>query len=279
MSSDLPHCIVVGAPKAGTTTLCNALARHPDVFMAPKKETHYFNHHFDRGLDWYAGLFRGARTGQIVMEGTPDYAMSNHVDVAMDRMVALLPDVKLIYMVREPVARVESHYIQMLSNVRTVVPYEEAVRRWPEIVETSDYPMIMERLLAKVPEDRIQVLFLDDYAADKSGTHARVLEFLGLPPDGEGLAEMNAQERSHTRENQGIDGDFLAWLRRSRYYNRLNMMVPRGLIERGKHVLRKKIDVDGGLSPDVRARLEDRFRDGWAEFQRRYRASPDPRQE
>ncbi|MCV6585599.1 MAG: sulfotransferase [Marinibacterium sp.] len=267
----LPDCIVIGAPKCGTTTLCNALMRHPQIYMYPKKEIHYFNHHFDRGFDWYKGFFSDAKPGDIIMEGTPDYAMSNHVEQSMARMIALLPQVKVIFMVRDPIARIQSHFVQMISNTGRVMSPSAALERHPEIVETSDYMRIMQVLRHHLPQERILVLFLDDYAADKSATHRRVLQFLGADAGAGPVAAMDAQERSHTREGQGIDGRLLGWMRRQDWYDRVNMRLPRGFVTAGKRVLRRKIEVDEQLDPDLRAALTARLDPRWQAFQARYR--------
>ena len=109
---DLPHAIVIGTPKSGTTTLCGALMRHPDIYMYPKKETHFFNDLFTkRDMAWYKSLFAPAPEGALLMEGTPDYAMSHCVERTSKRIAEHIPDAKLIMMVRDPVDRIESHYV------------------------------------------------------------------------------------------------------------------------------------------------------------------------
>ena len=270
----LPQAIVMGAPKAGTTTLCAALQRHPGIYMYPKKETHFFNDHYDsRGIDWYADHFRDAPQDALVMEGTPDYGMSDCVDRTIQRMTKHIPDVKLIYMVREPVERVESHYVQMLSNARTIVPIDEALRRWPEIVGTSDYSAMMDVVLRHVPADNIHVVFLDDYIADKDLCHARILRFLGVSDGPEALTAMAAQKKLHTRENQGMDGAFLAFARRSRFYDRINMALPNPVIQLGKRLLRRKLDVPSRLPEDKRRKLHAEFAPKWHSFQAKYRSN------
>jgi hypothetical protein len=237
VSAKLPGAIVIGAPKTGTTTLCAALARAPGIWMYPRKETHFFNLRYDRGLDWYAGLFAEAPDGALAMEGTPDYAMSNHVAAALERMRRHVPEARLVYMLRHPIERLESHYVQMVANTRRVVPIADALARWPEIVETSDYARILAQVHRSYPPERVHVLFLEDYRRDARACHGRLLRFLGRPSDAATLDAMEAQEALHRRENQAMDGAVLARLRRLRAYDRLNAKVPAAAIRMGKRLL------------------------------------------
>jgi hypothetical protein len=271
VSTKLPAAIVIGAPKTGTTTLCAALARAPGIWMYPRKETHFFNHHYeDRGPDWYAGLFADAPEGALVMEGTPDYAMSNHVALALERMRRHLPEARLVYMLRHPIDRLESHYVQMVANMRRVVPIEEAIARWPEIVETSDYARILAQVHAAYPPERVHVLFLEDYRSDARACHARLLRFLGVASDARALDAMEAQEALHRREDQAMDRALLARLRRLRSYDRLNARIPAPVIRIGKRLLRRPLQVESRLPEGLRPALEERLLPGWTALRRDY---------
>lgn len=260
----LPDAIVVGAPKCGTTTLCGALALHPGVFMYPRKEIHFFNHHYGRGLGWYGSLFRAAPPGAVVMEGTPDYAMAGHAAEALPRIAGDLPGVRLVYMARDPIARIESHYVQMVANGRRALPLGEALDRWPEVVDTSRYATILGEMAVHVGRERIWVTTLEDYAADPMAVHAGVLRFLGLPADAEALAAMAAQPAAHRRADQGRDGRLLAALRRSRWYDGANRLVPRPLVRLGKRVLRGPVEVEAHWPRGLRERLSAELAGEWA---------------
>ncbi|MEY2436768.1 MAG: hypothetical protein QOF97_1604, partial [Acidimicrobiaceae bacterium] len=75
----LPDWLIIGAPKAGTTTLAAWLGEHPGAYVSPVKEVSYFDLHHERGPDWYAGHFAGAQPHQLVGEATPAYM---YVDTA-----------------------------------------------------------------------------------------------------------------------------------------------------------------------------------------------------
>ena len=67
-----PDFIIIGAQKSGTTWLVDMLRDHEGVFI-PRDEVHFFNGHFDKGIDWYASHFNEASKNQCIGEKTPDY--------------------------------------------------------------------------------------------------------------------------------------------------------------------------------------------------------------
>ena len=69
-----PNYFVIGAPKAGTTSLCSHLGAHPDVFMSDPKEPQFFSHNLHRGYEWYASLFESASGHAAVGEGSTTYS-------------------------------------------------------------------------------------------------------------------------------------------------------------------------------------------------------------
>lgn len=103
----LPHFVCVGTQKGGTTTLHALLSGHPQVFLPQEKELHFFSLHYGRGPRWYGNHFLRAAPDQIRGEITPYYLF--HPE-APRRIQALLPQARLIVLLRDPVARTLSHY-------------------------------------------------------------------------------------------------------------------------------------------------------------------------
>ncbi|MGH2726565.1 MAG: sulfotransferase domain-containing protein, partial [Actinomycetota bacterium] len=109
MASQLPNFLILGAMKAGTTSLAYWLGEHPDVFLAPGKELFFFNvpQRWELGVDWYRSQFAGSE-GKIARgEATPGYL--GHPQAA-ERIAATLPDVRLIALLRHPADRAYSQY-------------------------------------------------------------------------------------------------------------------------------------------------------------------------
>ena len=103
----LPTFLCVGAQKAGTTTLHSLLGLHPMIFLPPRKEIHYFSLHYNMGLKWYSDFFSSAKEDQLRGEITPYYLF--HPFVA-ERIAQDLGRVRIIILLRDPVARTLSHY-------------------------------------------------------------------------------------------------------------------------------------------------------------------------
>ena len=107
-----PNTVIIGAQKSATTWVQRRLAQHPDVYMA-SGEVHYFDRerNFSQGPEWYARHFQKSGDERIVCEKTPDYlwttldGVSGEPTDKPERMHALLPDAKLIVVLRDPVRR------------------------------------------------------------------------------------------------------------------------------------------------------------------------------
>lgn len=115
----LPTFLIVGAPRAGSTSLAAYLGAHPDIFMVPQKELHFFNGRFERGLDWYADHFRDRADAAQWGEATPSYLYN---PVAVERMGRTVPEAKLIVLLRDPVERAYSHF--WLNRWRGIEPLD-----------------------------------------------------------------------------------------------------------------------------------------------------------
>jgi hypothetical protein len=107
LAAQRPDFLVISPPKTGSTWLADNLRCHPDVFVPPNKEVKYFSswyRHLD--LNWYLGQFVGG-VGRIKGEASPSYALLPRERIRLVRR--LLPDIKLVFLMRDPVARAWSH--------------------------------------------------------------------------------------------------------------------------------------------------------------------------
>jgi hypothetical protein len=178
-----PNFLYVGTSKAGSTWLFNVLATHPDVQLADSKGLYYFDHHFDRGREWYLSHFAGAdRTA--VGEISHSYLSSAE---APSRIAALDPGMRLLVCLREPVDRAFSDYLDLVKNQRFDGPFEEALDRFPGLLDRGRYATHLRRYLAEFPREQIHVGLFDDLKEDPHGYADEVFDFLGvrrltLPP-------------------------------------------------------------------------------------------------
>jgi hypothetical protein len=129
----LPDWLVIGAQKAGTTSLYYYLVEHPDIAPAFAEEVHFFDQHWADGLDWYRANFplavqrplrklRGL--GCVVGEATPYYLFHPAVP---ERVRATVPDARLVVLLRNPIDRAYSQYQHGVRRGRETLSFEAAI--------------------------------------------------------------------------------------------------------------------------------------------------------
>ncbi len=237
--SALPNTILVGAAKAGTTSLCRDLEHHPDIYMYPSKETHFFSFRYDQGIDHYRSLFRP--TGQkVVMEASPEYSTKGQTQRTVDRMLQHMPEARVIYMVRHPLRRLESEYFQELANGSDPVPFSEALFDW-NLLDGSLYDKNYQILVKAFSADDVHVVFLEDYKADKRETISKLLTFLGIVDDPVVLEDRSAR---NTREEKIVDPPVLKTLRKIRLFERAKHLVPDAVKLKLKKGISQKVHAD-----------------------------------
>ena len=128
-----PDFIIIGAQKSGTTSLYHYLAQHPEI-LVNIKEVHYFDNNFHKGNKWYLSNFPITlryfrRKGAIAGEATPYYICHPH---APWRIKELLPHIRLIAVLRNPVDRAISHYFHEVKKGRETLPIMEALEKEEE---------------------------------------------------------------------------------------------------------------------------------------------------
>ena len=127
----LPDLLVLGTQKGGTSSLRRLLLDHPQLFMAATKEVHFFSKNWDRSIDWYARHFSNAPEGVYCGESTPFYLFHQE---APQRIHNLIPQVKLIVLLRDPVERALSQYFHSvrlgLETLPRCAPRRRSASSW-----------------------------------------------------------------------------------------------------------------------------------------------------
>ena len=186
MTGRLPDHLVIGAAKAGTTSLSRWLDAHPDVYVPPSKELHFFDRdaQWERGVDWYATNFADAGDAASVGEATPAYLF---VPEAPKRIASVVPDARLIAVLRNPVDRAYSHYWhahEWGGEPRTFEDAVEASLRGDETVRPylprGYYLEQLQRYEELFSREQMLILRFEDLAADPVGTFRRVCGLLGI---------------------------------------------------------------------------------------------------
>lgn len=196
----LPNFLVIGVQKAGSSWLVERIGDHPDVFMATR-EAHFFNDHFEEGLDWYEKKFSDWSGEKRVGEGSPGYI--SHPLAAERIKSALGADVKLIGSLRHPVDRAYSAYWMSLTNNR--IPRDSDFRTlFAEDVKLGlhargCYADHMDRMFSHFPRENVRIFIQEEDMRSRGPETLRACyEFLDIDPD-------FVSERAHERANQGQD--------------------------------------------------------------------------
>jgi hypothetical protein len=206
MDSQTPDFIIGGAMKAGTTSLHHILSRHPDVYI-PDGEIRFFcvddtiqhpdfwrvqdyDRDFERNLRWYTSFFESAGSDQLIGDDSTTYLPSRK---APERIRDLLPDVKLIFLLRDPVARTYSHYWHRVKTGRAVHRFEEELELGTSTLYLrSYYKSQLERYFEIFPENQIKVVVSERFFERPQEVMNNVWEFLDL----------DAVELENTRTNK-----------------------------------------------------------------------------
>jgi hypothetical protein len=184
----LPNYVLIGAAKAASSSIRALLRQHPDVFLAENgRELQYFarDELFERGLRWYESFFAAANGKRAIGECSNVYSMRDVYPQSVERMFATVPEAKLIYSVRDPLARIASFWTQMRGHGGEQVHHDFSTsirvnRDW--LVDPSNYGKELAAYRERFREDQILVVFFEEFRADPLAVMNRCFEFLGLDP-------------------------------------------------------------------------------------------------
>jgi hypothetical protein len=216
----LPNLVVIGAPKCATTSLHAYLSTHPEIFMSRQKELHFFLTTapwgtWSRGIDWYVAQFEEGAGYPARGEASPGYSIDAYVEGAVEQMAAILPAARLVYMVREPIGRIQSNYTEELYGGRIPpnITLEQILCAGPEgegllghyhcaFVYTSLYYRQLARYWRRFSPAQMHVMTMESLAGDPVAALQTLFRFLEVddrfvPPNVE--KRLNEQEEKRLR--------------------------------------------------------------------------------
>ncbi|MGH3459055.1 sulfotransferase family protein [Aeromicrobium sp.] len=179
----LPTFITIGCMKGGTSALHGYLREHPQVGMSKPKETNFFSKPEGHDLAWYRSRFTepGAQQG----ESSPNYTKRHLFGGVVEQMHALLPDIRLIYLVRDPIDRAISHFLHNVHKAR--VSRDEFEAYFSDLdnpaLLTSRYHWQIEPFVEAYGLDRLFVASSEELRDDRAATLVRIFDFIGVDPD------------------------------------------------------------------------------------------------
>ena len=244
-----PDFLGIGATRGGSSWLYRVLSRHPDVWMPPVKELHFFDkpregersvglshrvlllrirdyltgerrrstgdslgatlrwdYHYlfrRRSLAWYRGLFR-PHEGQITGEVTPAYAILD--EAVVRRIAAANPELKALYMLRNPIDRAWSSVVNSLARKQrrsiTTVPDEQVLRKVDAMTRSrrSDYAANIRTWRAVLGEERLFIGYMEEIKNDPEELIGRICRFLGICEPNEAVLHSLTEQVNTTRK-------------------------------------------------------------------------------
>lgn len=206
-----PNVIIIGAGKAGSTSLHNYLDAHPLAFGSKEKELMYFSTRGERGIDWYRSQFPEDPQTKVYFESTPQYSFRDEFPAVAGRIRDFNPGMKILYIVREPISRIVSHfkhwntaYPDRFTNLEESLK-SPAHRKY--FIDRTKYFYQLEAYRAVFPDEQIRVVFLEDLKADLAGTMNRVFRFLGIDECGDSIPQKIHNQSSRFTPNRAAQSE------------------------------------------------------------------------
>jgi hypothetical protein len=177
MSDTLPDFVGIGALKAGTTFLDSLLRPHPQLSL-PRflKEAEFFTAHYERGLDWYAGLF-DPPDGRLRGEISPQYMADPR---APERVWETNAEARILANLRNPVNRAVSQYRHWVQETGYPHGFTTFLAEHPNAVERSEYHRVLLPWVERFGPDRVELIVFEDLVSEPAPTLQGVLRFLGV---------------------------------------------------------------------------------------------------
>jgi len=178
----LPNFLICGGQKCGTTTLQEHAAQHPDIFIPEEgtagREIHFFRENWEKGIKWYEQFFEGWKGEKAIGEKTPGYMF--YPEVA-ERIKRVLPNVKLIFILRDPVDRAYSHYwMERIRGAEKRGFEKAAFAENSSYLDRGKYVLQLKRFNKYFKNNQMLILILKDLKENPIRVYKKFFDFLGV---------------------------------------------------------------------------------------------------
>lgn len=213
---NLPNFLLIGVQKSGTTSVYNYLNQHPQIFLSPLKETNFlerdwasleasakrYPHESCYSLEHYQQLFADVADEAAIGEASPNYLF--HYKTAIPEIKKLVPDAKLLVMLRNPVQRAYSDYLMHVRDSLSELSLEEHLEKRPNTSHTllkGKYGHQLTEWFQAFPREQFKILFYEDLCQDAQKFTAEIYEFLNVDTSFETDTRKRAQGAQVPKNN------------------------------------------------------------------------------
>ena len=175
----LPNFLFIGPAKSASTWFFEILRSHPQIYVPPCKDIYFFDRYYGKGVGWYSKHFPSDTGAVAIGELSHDYLFSED---ACERIGKILPGVKLIACLRDPVDRFFSDYLFTKKHGLVAGDIFEALEVHPEILQHCFYYPAVKRYLDRFGSDHILILDFSEIEKDPDSVVEKVYRFLGVDP-------------------------------------------------------------------------------------------------
>ena len=191
--SQLPTFIIIGAAKSATTSLATALRRHPQIQISRSMEPKFFGRHYPRGWEWYANQFEADPRRPLRGEASTMYSSSYGSYARTPELIHYhLGPIPLIYLVRHPLRRIESHWRHRQGRIKDCPPFDQLLhspRLRQRVVDASLYHKQWQRYQRWFPQQLMLSITTEELSTEPQSSLRRILSFIGATPDCSDLLE------------------------------------------------------------------------------------------
>lgn len=254
----LPNTFVIGSEKSGTTRLCYLMAHHNQIFVPSMKETQFFTspNPSPSFVKWFSNLYQHSPHCPIRVEGGVWHSKRHLYDGVARRISALNPDAKIIYLVRDPIARIESAWIEFRDQGTRVLPdFNESVYKCSDLTQTSRYWWQIAPYYDYFPKEQVLVLLSESFHRQEQKTLDQVFAFLGIekykqflnaqPLTATSTHEANRlqyDEGKNTRDSKRIPLAMADWLRsKPRTLGKVRKFTPDSFRKHSRRLLSRRV--------------------------------------
>jgi hypothetical protein len=269
----LPNLIIVGGLKCGTTSIHHYLGLHPEIQMSKPKELNFFvsELNWDLGLDWYASRFD--KSFKVRGESSPHYTNLPRYEGVPARIREHCPDARLLYMVRDPIKRILSHWVHATgAGYETGELVEVLSRPDTSYMNRSKYWMQLQPYLELFDREQIEIITQEELQAEREATMRKAFAFAGV--DESFTSEQFDREWEKSSAKQGDKYQFMEKLIKlpgfrsfDRNFDRLPERM-RWMVEKVVHDPDKPSAPKPKLSPEIESRLLSLFGEDTAALQK-----------